>query len=345
MREKVAKVFIGEKQETVPLQIEIGDPALENIYSDLILVSGRIDKFNSFYIRGGPFNRGGNSRAKWAKTIELSSYQWPSKAEIVKDFELRIKNIIERTVLSKEKYRILKILGPTELAESFCSNKVEEIYIKQGQIYHQFNFAYLTVFNYDKATELHNKITEYITTIIKETKVIDEFDGIRIADDIFNYQGYLYPKEFIKNTWRQNHKKITQAIKARGCNPILHTDGNLIEEIEFINKYYEGLHPLDLTYKNSKKELKQWLSLILETREKTKLVFFTGIPINLLYGSSGKFNLLKEFIPNVIKKLKDKKFILSTTHRPYPTVNIKSEDTHKKYLEIRQMLNQALSKK
>jgi hypothetical protein len=337
----IDNIFNLKDKRHIPIQIEIGDPELENIFSDIILFSGRIDKFNSFYRFGGPFKRTTN-RGNWARNLDVSEYKWPKPDEIVGVFDLKIKEKLIK--VESNKFKVLKMLGPTELAESFCADKVPEKYYLKGNIYHDFNFSYLTTTDVNKSAELHNRITEYITEIIQKSNVIDQFNAIRIADDIFDYQGYLYFNEFIHKIWRRNHIKITDSIRKRDCYSILHTDGNLIKEIEFINSIYAGVHPLDLSYKNSMQELNNWLSKILKIRDKTDLTFFTGIPINLLYGDLDKFEILIKFLPLLINKLIGRKLILSTTHRPYGSIDIRSSNIKKRYLKIRNIIKNIINK-
>ncbi|MHA1754995.1 MAG: hypothetical protein ACTSYR_05720 [Candidatus Odinarchaeia archaeon] len=340
MKNIVKRVFQGLKNTITPIQIEIGNPKLESIFSDIILISGRITRFNEFYKTGGPFKRE-TSRRKWAESIDLTAYDWPSLQDVKTEFEKRILNILTNNQLLKsDKFKILKILGPTETAESFCAEKIQSDYYNKGDIYHQFNYSYLSTFKPEKGEKLHDILTDYIEYIISESEIVDIFDAIRIADDIFDYQGLLYPEEFIKKTWRKNHKRITQAIKKRKKYSILHTDGNPVLELTFIDKMYDGIHPLDLMPKNSKKEFEEWLKIIKNIRKNTSIVFFTGIPINLLYGNEVKFELLRKFIPKILSAFSNKKFILSTTHRPYPTINIHRQVIQKKYQKLKKLIDE-----
>lgn len=333
----IDELFRGKLIRTVPLQIEIGDPVAENIYSDFILISGRISRFD-FYKDGGPFGRS-TSRSEWIKKISVSQYHYPSKEEVLVDFNSKIGGF-QDLLTGSCKFKILKMLGPTETAESFCASKVPANYYFMGNIYHQFDFSYLCEARPQEAEELHNTISDYIIYVIKNSEHIELFDAVRVADDIFGYQGYLYPPGFIREVWRRNHEGIAKTIRERGKHPILHTDGDLAGEFEFINDVYSGVHPLDLACKNSYRELLKWLRVIQEFMEKSKLVFFTGLPINFLYGESGKFEVLKKFIRKHLLKLGYGRLVASTTHRPYSSIDVNSEYIKNRYKEIKKIFTE-----
>ncbi len=331
MREIIITLFKGVKTRVTPLQIEIGDPFLENIYSDIITISGRISKFETFYVHGGPFSRSLN-RLSWAKKININGYQWPSKKELLMEFDKRV-SVFKKLLTETDRFRMLKMLGPTEMAEAFCASKS----LNRGFIAHSFDYSYLCWANPHAAKEIHDKLTEYIIYILENTGFIKLFEAVRIADDVFDYHGYLYPIEFINKVWRENHKRISLTIKSKGLYAVLHTDGDPSREAEFIEENYNGIHPLDLMPKNSYKELIEWLNLINRFIAGKKLIFFTGLPINFLYGDEEKFTFLKEFLIKDLSVLKNSNFILATTHRPYSTVDLCSENIKNRYLEIKKI--------
>ncbi len=331
MREIIIKLFKGVKTGITPLQIEIGDTFLENIYSDIVTVSGRINRFEDFYVHGGPFSRV-TSRLNWANKININSYQWPSKEELLEEFNKRI-SVFKNLLAETDRFRMLKMIGPTETAEAFCASEN----LNKEQLAHSFEYAYLCLVNTCAAEEIHNKLTEYIIYILKNSRFIKFFDAVRIADDVFDYHGLLYPVEFINKVWRENHRRISSTIKSKGLYAILHTDGNPWKEVDFIEKNYDGIHPLDLIPKNSYSELVEWLNLINRFVKDKRFVFFTGLPINFLYGDEEKFKILKDFLIKDIHVLKNYSFILSTTHRPYSIVDIQSEKIKNRYIEIKKI--------
>ncbi|WEU40409.1 MAG: hypothetical protein OdinLCB4_000295 [Candidatus Odinarchaeum yellowstonii] len=331
MRETVTLIFKGFKTDITPVQIEIGDPFLENVYSDIVTVSGRINRFEYFYVNGGPFSRFSN-RLKWAKTININSYQWPSREELLEDFNRRV-SAFKKLLKETTRFRIMKMLGPTELGEAFCAGKN----VSKEFLAHGFDYSYLCLENIQAAENIHDKLTEYIVYILENSSLIEFFDAVRIADDVFDYHGYLYPVEFINRVWRRNHQRISSAIKSKGLYSILHTDGDPFREVDFIEENYNGVHPLDLAPKNSYSELGEWLKLIKRFITGRKFVFFTGLPINFLYGDEEKFKILKEFLIRDLTALKNYNFILSTTHRPYNTVDVQSENVKNRYKEIKKI--------
>ncbi|MEM2109037.1 MAG: hypothetical protein QW327_00895 [Candidatus Odinarchaeota archaeon] len=335
MRETVKKLFEEGKTDIIPLQIEAGDPLTENIYSDIITVSGRISRFEYFYRDGGPFKRA-LKRSEWAEKININSYQWPSESELLPDFDKKISEFMD-LLAETGKFRMLKILGPTETAEAFCTVKTPNHHYSKDRLSHNFDYSYLCWANFQAAEEIHNRLTEYILYLLENSNMIRLFDSVRIADDVFDYHGYLYPPEFISKVWRLNHKKISSTIKNLGVTAVLHTDGDPSREIDFIESNYNGLHPLDMISKNNYSELLDWLNLIEKLISGRRIVVFTGLPINFLYGSEEQFTVLKKFIVEDLPRLRTIRFILSTTHRPYSTVNIRSEIIKNRYNEIKKI--------
>ena len=335
MRETVKKLFEGCEIDIIPLQIEAGDPLIENIYSDIITVSGRINRFEYFYRDGGPFKRV-LKRSEWAEKINVNSYQWPSERELLSDFDKKLSAYIS-LLTETDKFRMLKILGPTETAEAFCTSKIPNHHYSKDRLSHSFDYSYLCWSNFQAAREIHNRLTGYIVYLLENSKMSHLFDSVRIADDVFDYHGYLYPPEFISKVWRLNHKKISSTIKRIGAKAVLHTDGDPSREIDFIESNYNGLHPLDIISKNTYSELLDWLNLIEKLISGRRIVAFTGLPVNFLYGSEEQFKVLKKFIVEDLRNLRSTKFILSTTHRPYSTVNIQSEIIKNRYNEIKKI--------
>ena len=320
----VTKVFEGE-EGIVPLHVESDSKEEEAILGDVVGVGAKIIEWREFYKRGGPFAREPHERlSSWADRIEVEEYEWPEVNEVitraVKGFDREARRY------SKSKFILYKVLGPTETSESFFTRGVSETYAKLHQIAHEFGFATLLLLNPKKACMLFDKISEYILELVKVGTEIDYVDAIRIADDIATYGRLLYPQWFIKEYHLKWHREYCKTIKKNGKYSILHCDGNiLLEPAKSLTQIYDGIHPLDLRPRFSIEDAYKWIDAIIKARTVIgdKTIFFTGIPIELLFNN----NINIEDICDIVKKLLNKhgkrKLVLATTHSNYPNRSYK----------------------
>ncbi|MHA1237663.1 MAG: hypothetical protein ACTSSJ_00215 [Candidatus Odinarchaeia archaeon] len=319
-KELVKKLFEGKTIERVPFQFEWGDPEIEYMHSDVIGISFRLNFTEEFYIKGGPFYRGKLSLKKWAESFDLEKYQWPDIEETI-DLSRNI-NVAERY---RDKFIVAKILGPTETAESFCAPPQDNVALKLHQITHNFGFAMLTLYNEEQARYFYQRICKYVHRLVAEICKFSCIDAVRIADDAYTYSGPLYPRKFIDDLYISFHKRIAQKIKSTGKYAILHCDGDMVELAIKLQKSYQAFHPLDLVPKATKVDIDKWVSQLKYARSQLhESIFFTGIPVELLYRQDISLNILTETLTKILAVLGAGKLIVSTTHRPYPGIKYDS---------------------
>jgi len=337
-KESIKGVFNGRIPDEIPLNIELGVPEIEAQYGDVVNVSCRISHFRRFYQAGGPFRRTEASVRKWAKGFDIHTYDWPDPKEIVNTLREQITVTVKRF---GNRFIICKILGPTETAEAFCASGQDKQTRHLNQVQHNFDFSMLSFLNLESAVELHKRISGYVRECIKTIGSLIEVDAIRIADDAFDYHRPLYPRNFMETVYLPGHEILANLIHNLGKYGIIHCDGNILilNIAKRLSDYYDGFHPLDLVSRITQKDTRNWIRSLKEARAVLpESVFFTGIPIELIYDPRISIEEFCDVCRKVILTLGKRYLVLSTTHRPFPRFSIETQGVKKKLRSIRKLL-------
>ncbi|RLE96091.1 MAG: hypothetical protein DRJ57_05960 [Thermoprotei archaeon] len=321
-RKLVELVFEGAEPPRVPLHVESDDKRFEAAVSDLVGAGAKISEWRSFYTLGGPFHRReGESLGEWLDRVRASEYAWPGLSEVV---EKAVSSFRERIsqVAKKGKFLVFKVLGPTETAESFFTRPQESHAVRLGHIAHRFDFGVFYALRRREALRIYERIASYVLELIKAGAELEEVDAIRVADDAATYTGPIYPPPFYEEAYLPWHRRFASAIKHAGKYALLHCDGDIRRGglFEELSSLYDGLHPLDISPKSTLNEAMRWVREIAELRrEGGKVVFFTGIPVDLVFNDSIPVTQFLR-IPLTLLKLHGKRhLVLATTHSEYPS--------------------------
>ncbi|RLF15059.1 MAG: hypothetical protein DRJ66_04965 [Thermoprotei archaeon] len=315
-RELVYRLFEEGLAPRVPLHIESDNKDEEFYLGDIVGIGAKIKPWRRFYVDGGPFRRREKRFHEWIEGIDLSAYEWPEISNILEE---AVNTFVEKAQKYKDvKFIMFKVLGPTETAESFFAPPTRS----SSQIFHMFGFAILVRFRPKVAYELYDRISRYILELIKAGTEIDFVDAIRIADDVADYRGLLYPRSFVTEKYLYWHKLFANAIRKGGKIPIIHCDGNLVKASVFkeLTEIYRGIHPLDFRPKSTLHDALLWIDQIVESRNMCRegTVFFTGIPIDLVFNDSVTSDDLGKIITTFLERHGPRNVVLATTHSPYP---------------------------
>jgi len=317
-RRLVYEAFEGIN-EKLPIYFMLGDDALEAKYGDIVSVRCRISLFENFLIDGGPFRRGKLNFNRWIEGIDLNSYEWPSLSDIAYEVEERIKAVAK--TLNTEKFTQATLIGPTELSEYSCAPGVNSrVYARTGMLHHRFDFAALTVLDLKLASRLHEQFHRIVLEAAKTAAENQYIDSVRVADDFCSYKGPIYRPEFT-NTILERQREIADAIKGRGKYAVLHSDGDVRFFITRLG-CFNGIHPLDIMPKTSLSYALKWISEVKNLRRRTNTTFLTGIPVELLYNTNIPVRDLATIIDYAVEAIGLKGLILTTTHRPYPNIEL-----------------------
>lgn len=337
-RELAYSIFHGENSRP-GIHIECDDKRIEYQLSDFLSSRVRISTWDKFFISGGPFHRWkGEKLRKWIERINSESYEWES---IYDDLIKGVEDFRKRISRFKGRFIILKVLGPTETAESFFARPLSSRHINKGQLAHTFDFGLLLSLDFKRAIEIYEKIAEKIMILIELGCEIDFVDAIRIADDVAAYTGPIYSKKFIYE-YLKWHEKFTKIIHKAGKLAILHTDGDVrkLRLLERFSEIYNGIHPLDIMPKSTVRDALTWVNEICSIRCKLKgrLVFFTGIPIDLVFNDRVNANELLQVVRKLINCHGVKYLVVATTHSPYPWRSYSEKIPLGKVLAIREFV-------
>ncbi len=316
-RELVYRVFDGVEVPRVPMHVESDDKDEEFAFGDVVGIGAKIMAWRKFYVEGGPFRRlDGEKIADWINRIDIDSYEWPSIGDVVADAVKLFKKTAVK--YGGKRFVLFKVLGPTETAESFFAPPTK----RAGQIYHVFGFAMLLKLRPRVAYELYDRISRYLLELVKAGAELDFVDGVRVADDVADYRGLLYPRKFVEEKYLVWHRELASAIRNRGKYPIMHNDGNLVKAGVFkqLTSIYRGIHPLDFTPKATVSDALKWIKLIINARRLCGegIVFFTGIPVDLVFNDMVSVNDIVGVVSEFIKEHGSRYLVLATTHSPYP---------------------------
>jgi hypothetical protein len=113
--------------------------------------------------------------------------------------------------------------------------------------------------------------------------------------------------------------KLGKAILEAGKYSVLHSDGDLRKYLTALTQAYSGFHPLDIMSKSTLADGHEWAASLGELRRLLpEVVFFTGIPVDLLCNSEVSADELVDVVRHVVDSVGRDRLILTTTHRPYP---------------------------
>jgi len=315
-REIVHEVLEKGISERIPLQVEADDKKYESLLSDVVGFRVRISTWDSFYETGGPFRRRKGERlAEWADRVDPREYPWPDE-DIIEDalgvYEERAR------VYAKGRFLLLKVLGPTETAESFFASPMPGA----GQIAHGFSFALLLRIRPAKALDLYDRIASVILKIIKAGCELERVDAVRIADDVASYRGPLYPPMLL-DRYLKWHSLFVETAHRKGKWALLHCDGDL-RKGDLLGKLadiYDGIHPLDLMPKSTLRDAFEWAKAIAKARQSLihrRLVFFTGLPVDLIFNNRINARDMVDLVKRLLDEHGPSWLVLATTHSPYP---------------------------
>jgi len=321
-RRLVELVFEGAEPPRAPLHIESDDKRFEAAMSDLVGAGAKISEWRGFYTRGGPFHRRrGESLGEWLDRVKASEYAWPELSRVVEEavssFRERIKQV------EKEgRFLVFKVLGPTETAESFFTGPQSARAVRLGQIAHRFDFGAFYALRRREALEIYERVASYVLELIKAGAELDEVDAVRVADDAATYTGPIYPSSFYEEAYLPWHRRFASAIRRAGKYAILHCDGDIRKGglLRRLSALYDGLHPLDIAPKSTLDEAMKWVQELCELRrESGEVVFFTGIPVELVFNDTVPVEQFLK-VPTTLLEMHGKRYlVLATTHSEYPS--------------------------
>ncbi len=320
-RDLVRQVFEGEEPKKPPFLFESGQKDVEYKLGDIMVVHAWVPNWGTFMAEGGPFAREELDRFEWSEKLDIDEYKWPEPDEVVQ-------NTLERIDMKKyaeDRFVIFEVLGPTEQCEFFCMPP-PPISFPPGITYpslsrHHFDFSTLREIRPEKARALYDRIAGYILELAKAGAEINYVDAIRVADDLCSHVGPNYSREFIETDYLKWHREFARAAERKGKYSKLHTDGNLLVGglMEKLAGIYDAIHPLDFMPKPTLADSLRWIDSIVEARALAeKTVFFTGIPIEIMFREEVSPNQIREIVRRLLSKHGKRRLVLSDTHRPYP---------------------------
>lgn len=295
--------------------------------------------WDKFFVNGGPFHRWTGERLReWIERVDPESYDWES---VYDDLVEGVENFKKRVSKYRGRFIIFKVLGPTETAEGFFAKPLSSRHISEGQLAHSFDFGVLLSLDFNKAMVIYEKIAKRVITLIELGCEIDFVDGVRIADDVATYTGPIYSKRFIEE-YLKWHEKFTKVIHKADKLAILHTDGDVRKSrlLDRLSEIYDGIHPLDIMPKSTVRNALVWVNEICSIRSKlkSKLVFFTGIPIDLIFNDKVDVNELLQVVEKLINCHGVEHLVVATTHSPYPGRGYNEESPLSKALAVRKFV-------
>ncbi len=314
-RDLAYAVFRGEN-ERPGIHIESDDKRFEYEMSDFISSRAKLATWDAYLREGGPFaRREGEGLLEWLERVDPGAYDWEGSYEgvpsAIESFERRM-----REFASGDRFVVLKVLGPTEVAEGFFAPGVRA---SSGQLAHRFGFGVLASLDLSRAARVYERIAAGVMELVRAGAELDFVDGVRVADDVATYSGPAYPKGFL-SLYLEWHRRLASAIRRRGKVAILHTDGDVTKLglLRELCRAYDGLHPLDLAPKSTVADALDWVRRVCSARGEARVaVFFTGVPIELVFGGATPRELV-EVVRELIGCHGVERLVVATTHSPYP---------------------------
>lgn len=334
-RKVVEMVFEGGEPPRPAIQVESNVVEEEYELSDTISFSLRVRSWDKCYIAGGPFRRGpGEELGKWAERVQqlVDAYEFPE--DDVDEMIRRAKELGNR--YKPDRFVVCKILGPTETSEMLFAPPVPPDRIDMEQIWHRYDFMLFLRLRQRKALELYDRVAEYVLRVVERLAEVKEVDAIRVADDVADYRGPMYPAPLL-DRYVYWHRAYARSVELKGKYPLLHCDGNVAKLLQVLG--YRGYHPLDLVKRTTLNDVYKWYDEILKLRSSTKAVFMTGIPIELVFNDLVEVDELLKAIEYFVERHGLAALVLSTTHRPYPKRGYNEVGPREKVLSIRRMFN------
>ena len=302
------------KGTQIPVYFWLGDPRLEARVGDIVGVRCWFNRLE-FLEKGGPFKRGAETRREWCNRLQPDEYDWPTAEDLVAEMDQIVTGTLK---VDGTKSFQLEILGPTEYSEYSCSSGKTPEAKRLDQVTHQFDFAVLTVLDPRKADMIHGRFFDLLLEVARRATEYDAIDSVRVADDFCTYGGSIYRPDFTQ-TIIHRHMKLGKAILEGGKYSVLHSDGDLREYLTALAQAYSGFHPLDIMSKSTVADAHEWAASLKELRRLLpEVVFFTGIPVDLLCSSEVSADELVGVVRHVVDSVGRDRLILTTTHRPYP---------------------------
>lgn len=336
-RRLVRLVFEGEEGPRLPMHVESDDKGVEAALGDVVGVGARIPAWRRFYEDGGPFHRReGESLGEWVDRV-VEGYEWPDVDAVV---ESAVESFRRRAEPFKEgRFIVFKLLGPTETAESFFAQPVEQRY--RGQLRHRFGFGAFYSLRRAEASLIYSRISEYILEAAEAGGEIEWVDAVRLADDAASYSGPIYPRSFYEELYMPWHSRFSAAVKRLGKYAVLHCDGDIRRGglLGRLASMYDGLHPLDLAPKPTLQDGLEWARLVAELRSAAASpVFFTGLPVELLFNDQVGAEEFAEVPSTLVGLHGRRRMVLATTHSEYPGRSYAEQGVSAKIEAVRRRL-------
>ncbi len=340
----VEEVFTKGYSSRIPIQIEANSLEEEYALSDTLGISVRVSAWQKYIIEGGPLRRLENERIlDWIDRVEKyweDIVDWPNIDDVVQDCLNQFLRKFQEKFRSR--FIIAKILGPTEICESFFITK-PIVNTDLEHFSHKFEYALLLKIRKDLAYRIYDKVSRYVLEIVKSLSELEQIDALRIADDLADYRGIIYRQDFVLEVYLKWHEEFSKTIKKRGKFPILHCDGDITSIIDKLIRMYSGLHPLDITKKVTIKDYYHWIEKLKILKDEfmkanTKTVMITGLPVELIFNNDVYIDDFLHAIKHFIEILGRDYLLLSTTHRPYPERSYQEELARRKIMKLREVL-------
>jgi len=302
------------KASRIPLYFWLADPQIEASAGDIVGVRCWFEQLN-FLDKGGPFKRGAETRREWCDRLQPDAYDWPNVADLVTEMERILADTIK---VNGSKSFQLEILGPTEYSEYSCSPGMSSKERRMDQVSHQFDFSILSVLDSQKADMIHKRFFDLLLDVATRATEYESVDSIRVADDFCSYTGSTYRPDFTETIVRRQ-VELGRAIADGGKYSVLHADGDIRRYLRALAQGYSGFHPLDVRPKSTVANAHEWAVALGPVRGSLPaVVFFTGIPVDLLCSSEVSAEELVDVVRHVIDSVGQERLVLTTTHRPYP---------------------------
>lgn len=322
-RELVHAVFEGKEPPRIPFLFEGEQKTLEHELGDAVVIHAWVPRWGSFLSKGGPFRRReGQDLWEWAEGLDVDEYDWPDVDEVVEETMTKVKEM-ER--FTNDRFVIFEVLGPTEQSEFFCMPPSPIAYPERATYpalsRHHFDFSVLTKLEPRKGRKLYDRCGAYILELVKAGAELNYVDAVRIADDACSHAGPNYSAWFMRRDYLRWHGKLAGEVRKRGKFTKLHADGNLLVRNLLVElaRCYDSLHPLDFAPKATVGDSLKWVDLIVKARKAvSEMVFFTGIPIELMFRDDVGPREVARVAKKLLRRHGSKRLVLTDTHRPFP---------------------------
>ncbi len=340
-KDVVWDLFRQGRADKLVAQIECNSVAEEVELSDTFTLGLPLEPFSSYMLKGGPLRRQNEENLiKWIERISKISIDLPSPDDVADKLRRYVDDVVSRYRLH-DRFITLKITGPLEACESVFSSGVPRGYEHYEQIGQRFYFALLLRLDKTCAHKIYDEISKYVISIAASLLDLDYVDAIRISDDMADYRGLLYPREFVEQKCFTWYREFSASVTSKGRIPLLHTDGNVVGVLEELSRTFRGVHPLDVTRRSTVSDCIKWVNELASLRERLprSFIFITGIPIELVFNDDVSPDEFLKFMSHVIKMASEGGFLLSTTHRPPPRRSYAESTPREKIVRLRRVIS------